>query len=64
MVKINDQIIKIDLEDETKSEFQVEIIFETDEKTSSEVWCKTGIIKVTMPNGQKLTESFVGECGC
>jgi len=64
LVKINNEIIKIDLEDETKSDFQVEIIFETDEKTSSEVWWKTGIIKVTMPDGQVLTELFVGECGC
>lgn len=37
-VKINNEIIKIDLEDKTKSDFEVEIIFETDEKTSSEVW--------------------------
>jgi hypothetical protein len=63
-VKINNEIIKIDLEDKTKSDFEVEIIFETDEKTSPEVWWKTGKIKVIMPDGQILTESFVGECGC
>ena len=63
-VKINNEIIKIDLQDKTKSDFEVEIIFETDEKTSPEVWWKTGKIKVIMPDGQILTESFVGECGC
>lgn len=63
-VKINEKIIKIDLEDKTKSDFEVEIIFETDKKTSSETWWKTGKIKVIMPDGQILTESFIGECGC
>ncbi|MFK7900387.1 MAG: hypothetical protein AB8B61_06485, partial [Cyclobacteriaceae bacterium] len=63
-VKINNEIIKIDLDDKRQSDFEVEIIFETDERTSGEVWKKTGKVKVIMPNGQILIEPFVGECGC
>lgn len=61
---LNGELIKINLDNPDKNDYEVEIEFLTDEKTSLEVWWKTGILRVKTKSGRIIESEFVGECGC
>lgn len=63
-ISINDELIKIDLENTDYNNFDIKIEFKSNKQKGAETWWKTGSLTVKTKNGETIKSDFVGQCGC